>query len=159
MHRRHKAGVRDTFRCRDVERADPQPIQAFALRLGRDAGHQAAKESFAPMRRVGGAVPDVGGIMFWRDLELQLADPFCSGRQPTESDDLVAKPRHETPASSRHPRIGDVAVDLHYGRDHRRRTFGDFADPKAGLDLPVRRGGQYPERRTDQKEKKRWRTL
>ncbi len=88
------------------------------------------------MRWVGGAVPYVGGITFWRDLQLELADPFCSGGQPAEGDDLVAKPCHEAPASPRHPLSDDVTVELHHGRDLPRRIVGGFADPKAGIDLP-----------------------
>src|SRR5258708_36822980 len=88
------------FLGRDGDAADPQARQSLGPGAGCHSAYHRTEHALASVRRQGHAVPDVGLPVAWPDLEVDLADPLGTAREPAVAEPLVARPCAEAPAAA-----------------------------------------------------------
>src|SRR6202140_1198741 len=98
---------------RDGDASDPESTEPLGVGTGPDAREQRAQHPAPPNMLEREAVPDVTLTIARRDRQLELTDPFGLRRQPSVPGDLIAKPRPEAPAASRHPRRDEIPIRTH----------------------------------------------
>src|SRR5207302_9615439 len=103
-------GVGDGLRRWNVDCPDPQSRQSLSACLDRDAVHDGAKKSLAPICRMRGAVPDVGLAVPRGDLDLDFDDPLGFCGYSTECDYFVVRTVDQTAYAPYHSLVRDFAV-------------------------------------------------